>query len=93
MGTELERLAEVSAADMMLWAFCLYCSHAQLVDPRFLFAKVKDGDDSLVTLAQLFKCGNCKRKGVKLIPTPRTMVSFDRMGLGADASKSALYPR
>ena len=69
------------AADMTIWAFCVYCSHASLIDPLHLSAKAKGRDDALTTLAEVFRCGRCKRKGVKLIPTPRTMISFDKMGL------------
>jgi hypothetical protein len=40
------------------------------------------GEDALDQVARRFKCGMCGRKGVKLIPTPRTMTSFEKMGLG-----------
>jgi hypothetical protein len=84
MPKEPELLRDVIAADMTIWVFCLFCSHAQLVHPRFLHGKTKGEDDSLTMLAHLFRCGNCKRKGVKLIPTPRTMISFDKMGLARE---------
>jgi transposase-like protein len=69
-------------ADMTLWAFCLYCAHAALFDPHHLRSKVKGGDDRLETVAARFKCNLCKRRSVLLVPTPRTMISFDKMGLG-----------
>lgn len=75
---------EVIAADMTIWVFCLYCSHASLMDPMHLAVKARDKDDALATLAELFRCGRCKRKGVRLIPTPRTMISFDNMGLSRE---------
>ena len=75
------KLRDVIAAGMTIWAFCLYCAHASLFDPAHLRLRLKDGDDELSAVAQRLRCSQCRRKGVKLIPTPRTMVSFDRMGL------------
>ena len=54
---------------------------------HFLTAKAKGDDDALTMLAHLFRCSRCKRKGVKLIPTPRTMVSFEKMGLSRDPAQ------
>ena len=81
MGKEPDTLRAVLDAEMTLWVFCLSCSHAGLVDPRFLLEKVKDGNDSLATLANSFRCTHCSRNDIRLIPTNRTMVSFDKMGL------------
>lgn len=85
MPNELERLSGVIAADMTIWVFCVYCSHASLFDPAYLRVKIKGSDeDALAVIAERFRCGNCKSKGVKLIPTPRTMVLFDKMGLSRE---------
>jgi hypothetical protein len=83
-GNEPTKLREVIAAEMTIWAFCVYCAHASLIDPRSLRGKLKAGFDRLETIAERFRRTRCKRKGVKLIPTPRTMISFDKMGLGRD---------
>jgi hypothetical protein len=85
MGNEPTKLREVIAADLTIWAFCVYCSHASLFDPLHLRVKIKGSDeDALGVIAERFRCTSCKRKGVKLIPTPRTMVSFDKTGLSRD---------
>jgi hypothetical protein len=34
----------------------------------------------LADLERRLVCNKCRRQGAKLIPTDRTMVSFDRMG-------------
>ena len=73
-------LPETVTAEMTLWAFCRCCGHASLFDPQFLRGKVKDGDERLSAMAAQFKCSRCNRADVRLIPTPRTMVSFEKMG-------------
>jgi hypothetical protein len=82
MGDQPGSLAGVIAAGMTLWAFCLYCAHASLIDPSHLRARLKaSSDDGLDVIADRFRCTRCRRKGVKRIPTPRTMNSFDKMGM------------
>lgn len=73
-------LDETCKAEMTLWAFCRACGHASLFDPQYLRPKAKSGDDRLESIAAQFKCSMCKRGDVRLIPTPRTMVSFEKMG-------------
>jgi len=85
-NVEPTKLREVIAADMTIWVFCIYYSHASLFDPGHLRVKIKgsNDDNGLAVIAERFRCTSCKRKGVKLIPTPRTMVSFQKMGLGRE---------
>lgn len=71
-------LHETAAAEMTLWALCLYCGrNLGLQNPHELHPRVRDGNDALEAVASTFDC--CRPGGVRLVPTPRTMVSFDRM--------------
>jgi hypothetical protein len=51
-GDEPTKLREVIAADLTIWAFCVYCSHASLIDPAHLRVKIKGGDDTLPVVAE-----------------------------------------
>jgi len=76
---EAESLTDASAAGSSIWIFCVWCGRVQLVEPRWLLSHVKDAPNQLDELERRLCCSSCKRRGVRLIPTPRTMVSFERM--------------
>lgn len=80
---EPQTLGDAQNAEMTIWVFCLYCGGAHLMAPHALRSKVIDGDDRLVAVAEAMEaCFRCKRHGTKLIPTPRTTITFDKiMGL------------
>ena len=62
-----------------IWVLCTWCGHTRLTEPGFLAALVKDPPNALDELEQRLTCEGCKRLGVRLIPSDRTMVSWDRM--------------
>lgn len=67
-------IREVAKLEMTLWAVCLYCGHARLKDPNALSGR----GDALDAVALHMNCHRCNRGLIKLVPTPRTMVTFDR---------------
>jgi hypothetical protein len=72
-------IADVGKDENTIWAFCVWCSHSQLFDMTWLIAQAKDRTAPLSEIETRLKCMKCERHGVRLIPTPRTMVNFDRL--------------
>lgn len=79
----VQSIREADRGGFPIWIFCPWCSHSRLTEPRWLTAQVKDAPDQLEALEERLRCGQCKRMGVRLIPTDRTMVDFERMGASA----------
>jgi len=73
-------ISECDAARFVVWVFCVWCGNARMMEPRFLVAQIKDPPNLLEQLEKRLCCEKCRRHGVRLIPTDRTSVSFDRMG-------------
>jgi hypothetical protein len=63
-----------------VWVFCVWCGHATITEPSFLMAQVKNAPDLIDALEKRLTCSSCHRAGVRIIPTDRQIVSFDRMG-------------
>jgi hypothetical protein len=77
-------IKEALADDLMAsWVLCTWCGRTALMEPRALQASVEGKPDALDELERRLRCNGCKRLGCKIIPTDRTMVSFDRMGCSA----------
>lgn len=74
----LDSASAVATAGASIWAFCVWCGHAQLFDGMWLTAQAKNKTAPLVEIETRLKCSKCQRHGVRLIPTPRTMMSFDK---------------
>ena len=74
----LDSAAALATAGASIWAFCVWCGHSQLFDAAWLTTQAKNRTAPLVEIEARLKCGRCERHGVRLIPTPRTMVSFDK---------------
>lgn len=72
-------LADVKRLDLTLWAFCLMCGRSHLLDPHQMPKGANVAADRLDEIAKKFKCHNCGSQFSRLIPTPRTMVSFTKM--------------
>jgi len=68
-------LVETLRARMTLWALCLNCGKAGLVDPQRLF-KAPEKDEPLDAVAAELACSHCKSKLTQLVPTPRSMMYF-----------------
>lgn len=75
------RFLIATAMAFLMWAFCPWCGRASLVSPRLLVALVKDPPNLLDELEKRLRCQSCKQQGVKLVPTDRTEISFDPMGV------------
>jgi hypothetical protein len=75
----LDSASAVATAGASIWAFCVWCGHAQLFDGMWLTAQAKSQTAPLVEIEARLKCMKCERHGVRLILTPRTMVGFDKM--------------
>jgi len=71
-------LQEAARERFSIWVFCPWCGHSHLADAQWLTNQVKDPPNMLDELEKRLRCGSCRRWGAKLIPTDRTMVSFDR---------------
>jgi hypothetical protein len=78
-AAEADNLQAAASSGLTIWVFCVWCGHAMLTEPFFLAAMVKDLPSILEELERRLRCQKCRRHGVKLIPTDRTLVSFDRM--------------
>jgi hypothetical protein len=75
-----QTIIECDRAGFAIWLFCPWCGHSRLAETRWLVAQVKDPPNMLDELEKRLTCDKCRRRGVRLIPTDRTMASFDRMG-------------
>lgn len=73
-------ITDLDHYDLKTWVFCVWCGYAHLTEPRWLVAQVKDPPNLLDELERRLRCSKCGNFGVRIIPTDRTMVSFDRMG-------------
>jgi hypothetical protein len=59
---------------------CVWCGRSTITEPSFLMAQVKNAPDLIDALEKQLTCSSCQRAGVRIIPTDRQIVSFDRMG-------------
>lgn len=73
-------IQECAKDGFALWIFCVWCGHASITDAAGLMGKVKQREGMLEELEERLRCAMCRRSGIKLIPTDRTTVSYDRMG-------------
>ena len=78
-AAEADSIRAADKADLAIWVFCVWCGHAQLAEGRWLVAQVKDPPNLLDELERRLRCYSCHRHGVRLIPTDRTLASFERM--------------
>lgn len=78
-ASEALSIQECARDGFALWVFCVWCGHAQVTDAAELMGRLKRDDGMLEELEERLRCQACRRQGVKLIPTDRTTVSFDRM--------------
>lgn len=83
-ASEAASLRDASQRDLAIWVFCVWCGHAHITEPHYLAGLVKEPPNMLDELERRLTCHTCNRKGVKLIPTDRTTVSFERMGGARD---------
>lgn len=76
----IRTITELDHYDVKVWIFCVWCGHADMTEPRWLIAQVKDPSNLIEELEQRLRCQKCRRFGARIIPTDRTHASFDRMG-------------
>ena len=81
-AAEIDTLKAADRSGGSIWIFCIWCGHAGLTEARWLMAQVKDAPDALDQLERRLSCQGCHRKGVRLIPTPRTTASWDHVPKG-----------
>ncbi len=78
-ASEALSIQECARDGFTLWVFCVWCGRSHITDASDLMRKLKRDDGMLEELEERLRCQSCGRQGVKLIPTDRTTVSFDRM--------------
>jgi hypothetical protein len=76
-GSITEALADDLKAFWILWTWCGRSALTELHAPQ---ASVEGKPNALDELERRLRCSGCVRLGCKIIPTDRTMISFDRMG-------------
>jgi len=76
-AAQIESLTAADRSGGTIWIFCVWCGHSSLVSPRWLLAQVEGAPDALDALEHRLTCQRCHRKGVRLIPTPRTLAAWD----------------
>lgn len=76
-------ITECDRNGFMLWVFCVWCGNTRSMEACILVAQVKEPPNMIDELERRLRCEKCHRLGVRLLPTDRTSVSFDRMGISA----------